>query len=167
MGYSHDDDRIIKAAVKAGKISGDYLVMWQHAMVADRAGTRRTLAELPPGWAATDPVRTARIVALGSGKTVAAASPEAIANERAVLDSVGLPMPDAPRAHVISKGKDPQTWTREEQARYYSHKLGGPFAIGVPKPPAGDQIYIDSPTAPYRWDAASQQFVERNPYREI
>jgi hypothetical protein len=165
-GLSTQDAKLIAAATADGRIS-DPLV-WIDAIKADPQGTRRVLASLPKAWTRMRTVAASTPITINTPpQSVAAASPEAIANERAVLDSVGLRLPDAPRAHVISKGKDPQTWTKEEQYRYFAHKLGGRLAIGVPKPPAGDQIYIDSPTAPYRWDAASQQFVERNPYREI
>jgi hypothetical protein len=176
MGYSTEDEKIINAAVKHGKISPDYVRMWIHAMVADRAGTRRTLAELPAGWAATDPERAAKVVASASGGTVAAAAfrggtlrgggtnpPPA---PPAAVDNCGMPIAGIPEPVLLRKGVDPATWTKEQEHNQFAHLLGGKFAIGRPKPPnPHDAYYWPSPND--HSELVNGEWVEKNPYREM
>jgi hypothetical protein len=83
------------------------------------------------------------------------------------VDKFGFPIAGTERPVVLKKGVSPADYTREEQYRDFAHKLGLRFSQGVPRPPAGDTVFIPSPNDPYRWDAASGQFVEKNPYREV
>jgi hypothetical protein len=113
MAYSADDDKIIKAAVKVGKISGDYVRMWQYAMVADRAGTRRTLAELPAGWMGKDPEHEARVVAAAAGHepTLRGGGTNPPPAPPARVDDMGFPLPDVPRPILVKKGVNPADYT--------------------------------------------------------
>jgi hypothetical protein len=172
MPYSVEDDRIIRAAVKARKISADSVRVWQHAIVADRAGTRRTLAELPAGWLGEDPEREARIVAAaaldldrvnvkGGGTNPPPAAPVG------PTDKFGFPVAGIPAPVVLKKGVPPEQWTERQRQDAMLRRLGPRFHPGTEAPPKGDQLYFPSPNDVSRYDEASGQWVEKNPYREI
>lgn len=98
--------------------------------------------------------------------TVAASSdPHADLRERAVLDVLGLPTARTPEPVLLRKGTSPADYTTEQQYQDFAHKLGGPIAVGVPRPPAGDVYYQPSPNDPYEF--VNGQWREKNPYKEI
>ena len=82
-----------------------------------------------------------------------------------VLDAFGFPLPQVPKPVQISKGADPADWTKEQQFNDFSHKLGGKFAAGVPKPPAGPGYYWPSPNDVTEF--VDGEWRQKNEYREI
>jgi hypothetical protein len=85
---------------------------------------------------------------------------------RAAVDKHGFPVLDMPAPVRISEGKPPETWTKEEQYRYLAHQLGGKFALGVPRPPRGEDGYY-WPSPDDHSELVNGEWVEKNPYREI
>jgi hypothetical protein len=172
---SPEDAKLIAAAVGDGRISDTNVLTWMNAMRADRDGTRRTLHSLPSIKAdlSSEQVHAKVLGRLGLApeptkpRPVAAATPEAIAQERAILDSVGLPVAQTPKPVMIKPGTDPSQWTPEQVQNARLRSLGPRFAEGVPKPPAGPTWYIPSPNDHVRFDEATGQWVEKNPYREL
>jgi hypothetical protein len=168
MGYSVEDDRIIRAAVKSAKISGESVRMWQQAMIADRAGTRRTLAGLPQGWLGEDPEREARIVA-AANPNLANHAPRVeyptSALEQGSRDPFGANGMEPPV--VIRKGTPVEERTERQHQDAMQRRLGPRFYPGTEAPPKGDEIYIPSPNDHSRFDEATGRWVEKNPYREI
>lgn len=176
-----EDREIVNAAISAGKFGKDRAQFWIDACARDRANNRAAIASLAPVLAdrsraaGVDPeaeaVHAQVLARLGLApqpRTVAASGdPQADLRERQVLDLVGLPTGQTPPPVLLRKGTDPADYTPEQQYQDFAHKLGGLFAVNVPKPPAGDVVFVPSPNDPYRWDESAGRFVEKNPYKEI
>jgi hypothetical protein len=174
-----EDRRLVNAAYNDGRIVNRD--NWAAILATNRRENRALLASLACGLPPEQKVTvdegletTHRKVLSRLGIQPAPASPRTVAAsespqaDQALYDVLGQKMPPAiPAPVVIRKGVDPADYTREQQYSDFAHKLGPVFSAGVPRPPAGDTIFIPSPNDPYRWDEAAGRFVEKNPYREI
>ena len=172
-GLTPEDARIIAAAANDGRISPDNIDVWCNAMRADRDGTRKTLASIVSIKAdlyTAEQVHAAVLGRLGiteptKPRPVAAASPEAIANERAVLDAFGLPVADMPAPVLMRKGVNVEDYTQEQHFDRFLNMLGGRFKAYAKPLPQGDSWYLPSPNDTVEFK--NGQWVEKNPYREL
>jgi hypothetical protein len=75
-------------------------------------------------------------------------------------DMVGMSLPNPFAEPVrLSRGKDPQTWTREERENWFLHRLGPRFSAGVKPPPrTGGFGFIASPNGP-RYNPATGEWL--------
>jgi hypothetical protein len=172
-----EDARIIAAAAKDGRISPDTIDVWCNSMRADRDGTRRMLSSITSIKAdlyTAEQVHAAVLGRLGikpeptKPRTVAASGdPHADLRERQVLDSLGLPTASTPPPVLLSKGVDVADYNNDQHYSRFLKMLGGQFAKFAGPLPAGDSWYLPSPNDVTRYDEATGQWVEKNPYREI
>ena len=177
-----EDARLVAAAANSGRISVDNVPQWMMAMKADRAGTRRTLASLAPVWA--DMRRAAGVdpeveavhsnvmgrLGLSTGKprparTVQAAS--GFGRQPSEVLPAPYAQPDVPAPVRIRRGTDPAEWTERQRQDFALRQLGQKFWPGTKPPPAQDVWYQPSPNDVSRYDEATGQWVEKNPYREV
>jgi hypothetical protein len=96
---------------------------------------------------------------------VAAASPEAIAQERQVLDTLGLPVAQTPPPVLLSKGTNVEDYSPEQHYNRFLKMLGGQFAPFAGPLPAGDSWYVPSPNDVVEFKDG--RWTEKNPYREV
>jgi hypothetical protein len=82
-------------------------------------------------------------------------------------DEFGVTVPGTERPVVLRKGTPPEQWTERQRQDNMQRRLGPRFYPGTEAPPKGDEIYLPSPNDVTRYDEASGQWVEKNPYREI
>jgi hypothetical protein len=83
------------------------------------------------------------------------------------MDKHGFPMLDMPAPVVIKPGTPPEQWTKRQIEDAMLRRLGQKFWPGTQAPPKGDEIYWPSPNDVARFDEATGEWVEKNPYREI
>lgn len=180
-----EDREIVIAAYNAGKITQGRIEFWCDALQKDRAGNRSVIAALAPGLpprekltADADLERSHRQVMARLGiqqspgqqppRTVAAADRVPHPYELSVrppTDDLGNPLPGIPPPVRYNKGKDPSTWTPEEQSNWFMHRLGGRFAQGVPRPPRRDAWYQPTGVEPYEFDEASGEWRAKPNYQ--
>jgi hypothetical protein len=67
----------------------------------------------------------------------------------------------------IQAGVPPEQWTEKQRQDAMLRRLGQKFWPGTEKPPAGDVWYTPSPNDVTRYDEATGQWVDKQPYREI
>jgi hypothetical protein len=191
-----EDRRIVIAAYNNSKIVASNIEFYQDAMSRDRKGIRSILAALAPGLplsenekippdAGVQAVHDRVMGRLGKPRTVASGGRAPVAAAafrggtlrgggtnppppppRAAVDKHGFPVLDMPAPVRISEGKPPETWTKEEQYRHFAHQLGGKFALGVPRPPRGEDGYY-WPSPDDHSELVNGEWVEKNPYREV
>ena len=168
-----EDKRIVNAAIGDGRLPESRKGVWLDNLARNRAGTREVIAMLTPlpSFLRPQPKKQRR---------VAAAEPNLGSNAERVIypeskleqgrkDPFGF-LPPGSEPVVLDPGKDPKDFTREEQYRAFIDKLPGlSRRLGVPKPPAGPQVYIPSPNDPYRWNPEKGHFEPKpeTEYREI
>jgi hypothetical protein len=68
---------------------------------------------------------------------------------------------------VIKPGVDPSQWTPKQIEDARLRSLGPRFFPGTQAPPAGPTWYAPSPNDHVYFDEATDQWIEKNPYREI
>jgi hypothetical protein len=127
-----EDTRIVLAAVDDGRIPVTRVEFWCEALQRDRDRNRAVLAALSPDGMAP--------------RRVEAAAPADAVRERAILDSLGLPIAQVPDPVRIRRGVPPEQWTQQQHSDYFMHKLGTRFSGGGSvKPPPQDVWYQPSP----------------------
>jgi hypothetical protein len=183
-----EDRRIVNAAISDGRLPESRREFWLASIPKNREGNRAVIASLAPIFrpapqapadaeleaiharvmrAAGMPTQLRAVAASDNAPTATGGGATPPPAPAARVDKFGFPIAGTEQPVVLKKGVSPADYTREQRYQDFAHKLAGKFALGVPRPPAGDQIYIPSPNDPYRWDAASGQFVEKNPYKEV
>ncbi|WP_260737022.1 hypothetical protein [Mycobacterium sp. SMC-2] len=181
-----EDRSIVMAAYNVGKIPASRIEFWCDALQKDRAGNRSVIAALAPALppreklaADADLERTHRQVMARLGiiqqppgqqppRTVAAAARVPHPYDPSVrppVDGLGNPLPGIPPPVRYYQGKDPSTWTPEEQSNWFMHRLGGRFAQGVPRPPRRDAWYQPTGVEPYEFDEASGEWRAKPNYQ--
>jgi hypothetical protein len=181
-----EDKRIVLAAVNQGKLPESRIQFWCDALSRDREGNRQIIASLASyivptpklvadagleqvhdkvlGRLGITPTRT--VAASGHEPTVtgggATPPPAPPAGE---VDAFGFPVPQVPKPVILRRGTNPADYTPEERWRDFAHKLGARFSQNVPRPPAGDEIYIPSPNDFSEF--VNGEWRLKNEYREI
>jgi hypothetical protein len=163
-----EDRRIVIAAVNDGRLTKSRIEFWCDALSRDRTGNRAVLAALAPGLPPAQKVvdpdaeRAERqvLARLGIKPPPQAPSPRPVAASGQAspssppVDMLGIPLvPQMPEPVRIFKGKDPATWSRQEQSDYFMHKLGPAVTRGgqVNRPPREDDWYVPSPHDTFEW----------------
>jgi hypothetical protein len=180
-----EDRRLVIAACNAGKLPANRIDFWCGALQRDRVGNRAILASLAVGLPPTEKIADDAVVegvhakVLGrlgistqlqrsvAATVAASASPVADAQERQVLDVLGLPTAQVPAPVLLSKATNPEDWTWQQKSDFFQrHILGGRFKEGTQRTPqVSDVYYQPSPNDPYEF--TNGEWVEKKPYKEL
>jgi hypothetical protein len=162
-----EDKRIVAAAVADARIPESRKQFWIDALGRNRDANRDVVASLTPIPAFMRPITTQRQAGVPTPPQSVAASgdPFADGRERAVLDSLGLPVADMPAPVLMRKGVNVEDYTQEQHFDRFMNMLGGKFKASARPLPQGDSWYLPSPNDTVEFK--NGQWVPKNPYKEV